>query len=77
MGFNLSEQQSTMEDDDKNLTYWYREDKVKEFVKLVKDTYWYLGDCKICKAEQVPVNHDSDCVNCVIDKLAGGRLNGI
>ena len=47
---------------------------VKEFIRLLKDTYWYIGDCKTCKSESVPVNHDSDCVNCVIDKLAGDKL---
>ena len=47
---------------------------VKEFIKELKDAYWYIGDCKICKTESLPVNHNSDCVNCVIDKLAGNEL---
>ena len=47
---------------------------VKQFIKNIKDTYWYNGDCKLCKTEDTPVNSDSDCVNCVIDKLAGDEL---
>ena len=47
---------------------------VREFIKDLNDTFWYMGDCKLCKKEDVPVNHDSDCVNCVIDKLAGDEL---
>ncbi len=59
--FNLSENQSTFEDDDREKTYWYREDFVKEFIKKLKEARLFF------------VSNDKDC-NAIIDKLAGEKL---
>ena len=35
--FNLSSNRSTFEDDDGEKTYWYREDFVREFIKIIEN----------------------------------------
>lgn len=64
---SLSDNKSTFEDDDKEITYWYREDFVKEFIDKLKEDI----DLKISACDgSVSVGEFDE----IIDKRAGGKL---
>lgn len=73
MSKTLSDNQSIMEDDDGNHTFWYREDFVKAFIKEQTASFKisfclnpdvpFCGECSVCRQ-----------VDSIQKGLAGGKL---
>ena len=79
--FKLSENKSTMEDEDGELTHWYREDFVKEFILRLKEEInsnlelnresWEMNDDpEIAKQRWAIAKLHNDIIE-EIDKLTG------